>query len=111
MTLQEVHPREWPGNMPFGLERVLRSRRFLVQVYQPTAGAVRLSVCRTDVSGGQWLDDITWEDLQAVKAQAGFSAREAVEVFPPDSDLVNVANMRHLWVLPEGERLPFSWKA
>ena len=32
----------------------------------------------------------------------------AVEVFPADDQVVNVANMRHLWVLPEP--LPFAWE-
>lgn len=32
----------------------------------------------------------------------------AVEIYPAERDIVNVANMRHLWVLPE--RLPFGWR-
>ena len=31
-----------------------------------------------------------------------------MEVYPRTADLVNVANMRHLWVLPE--LLPFAWR-
>jgi hypothetical protein len=33
---------------------------------------------------------------------------DAVEVYPPAGDVVNVANMRHLWVLRD--RLPFAWR-
>lgn len=111
--LYVVEPAAWPPSMPFGVERVLRSRTFLVQVYQPhvPTGAIRLSVCRTELAadGARWKDDITWEELQRLKGEAGFADREAVEVFPPDTSIVNVANMRHLWVLPAGERMAFSW--
>lgn len=113
VTLTPVAPAQWPPSLPLGVERVLRSRTFLVQVYQPHAetGAVRLSVCRTELAtdGGAWKDGITWEELQTLKGEAGFGAHEAVEVYPPDTSVVNVANLRHLWVLPAGTRMRFSW--
>lgn len=34
----------------------------------------------------------------------------AVEVFPATRDLVDVANMYHLWVLPKSVQLPFTLK-
>src|SRR5574337_974504 len=74
---------------------------FLVQVFDEGSGMRRLSVNRTLVKpGGGWREDITWEDLQAIKRQSGMGDRYAVEVYPRDVDVVNVANMRHLWVLP-----------
>lgn len=33
---------------------------------------------------------------------------DAGEVFPAESDVVNVANMRHLWLLREPP--PFGWR-
>ena len=39
----------------------------------------------------------------------GCGARDAVEVYPADADVVNVANMRHLWLVA-GE-LAFKWKS
>ena len=90
--------------------RALRSRAHLVQVFAEADGVVRLSVQRTDIRpDGEWADGISWDDLQRLKAEAGYGDREAVEVYPPDADVVNVAAIRHLWVLPEGERVPFSW--
>jgi hypothetical protein len=47
--------------------------------------------------------------LQTVKDELGYAERDAVEVFPAQGDLVNVANMRHIWVLPY--RLPFIWRS
>ena len=100
--LAEVPVGEWPGHL-VGLStspaRVWRSRDFLVQLYTHE-GTPRLSVNRTSMGGnGRWLDGITWDQLQEVKRQAGFGDRWAVEVFPADESLVDVANCRHLWLL------------
>ena len=50
---------------------------------------------------------ITWDDLQAIKDHL-WPKRIAVEVYPPKDKIVNVADMRWLWVLPEGASLPFN---
>lgn len=55
------------------------------------------------------MDGITWDELQALKRQCGFGDRFAVEVYPADLDVVNVGNLRHLWVLQGA--LPFAWSA
>lgn len=54
----------------------------------------------------------SWADLQRIKNELVPDGREraAVEVFPPTAELVDQANMYHLWVLPLGFRLPFSLK-
>ncbi|OGT54680.1 MAG: hypothetical protein A3E01_10030 [Gammaproteobacteria bacterium RIFCSPHIGHO2_12_FULL_63_22] len=89
-------------------DEVWRSRDFLVQVFNEKAGVVRLSVIRTCHDGNQWADGITWDELQRLKMECGRGDKEAVEVFPRDRDVVNVSNIRHLWVLPEP--LPFVWR-
>lgn len=48
-----------------------------------------------------------WRDLQRIKNELVGPERLAVEVFPPESELVDSANMAHLWVYPEGYALPF----
>lgn len=53
-------------------------------------------------------DGITWDDLMGVKRDCGYGDRWAVEVFPPDSHVVNVANMRHLWLLPGAPT--YAWR-
>lgn len=107
--------REWPReDWPIQnakVARCWRSRGFLVQGYTEAAPVViRLSILRTalDQRGG-WQQDISWDDLQRLKREAGYGDHEAVEVFPPDRDVVNVANIRHLWILPAGH-LPFAWR-
>lgn len=47
----------------------------------------------------------TWDVLQAIKNDAVGENRYAIEVFPDTASLVYSANMRHLWVFPEGERI------
>lgn len=81
--------------------RALRNRDWLIQFFDDN-GIIRLSICRAklDPTGTRWADGITWDELQWLKAEAGFADSWAVEVFPPDDQVVNVANMRHLWVLP-----------
>jgi hypothetical protein len=46
--------------------------------------------------------------LQDIRNAVGFSERDAVEVFPAKNDTVNVANLRHLWIMPEP--LAFAWR-
>jgi hypothetical protein len=102
-VLQEVSRDQWPSNAPRGLLRVLRSRSYLVQVYAASEGSpdamLRLSVCRTSVVAGRWADGISWDDLQRLKREAGYGDAQAIEIYPPDSDVIDDANMRHLWIL------------
>jgi hypothetical protein len=108
--LKEWPREEWP--VPNDrISRVWRSRGFLVQGYaEPAPVVIRLSVLRAALdSGGGWQQDITWEELQRLKREAGYGDFEAVEVFPRECDVVNVANIRHLWILPGGF-LPFVWR-
>jgi hypothetical protein len=103
---------EWPQRAPRNLVLVWRSRSHLVQVFSEGLPGVlvRLSVNRTGITpAGGWVQDIPWEDMQRLKSEAGYGDFDAVEVFPRDADVVNVANMRHLWVLVD--RLPYAWRS
>lgn len=108
ITLMSVPRDQWPDPLA-PQRRVLRSREFLVQEFDAPAPAfVRLSVNRTAVNGDRWEDGISWDDLQRIKAECGYPMADAVEVYPAQGDEVNVANMRHLWVLRE--KLAFAWR-
>jgi hypothetical protein len=110
--LTEIPRWEWPAAAPPDPKRmrIFQSRDLLVQEFFEGDQIVRLSVNVVRLRGdGRWEDGITWDRLQAVKDALGYAERDAVEVFPAQRDLVNVANMRHLWVLPY--RLPFAWRA
>lgn len=91
---------EWKGKAPASVLEVWRSADYLVQVYDEIRkGVERISVCRTNHTGESWSDGITWDDLQRLKAECGRGDRWAVEIYPADGEVVNVANMRHLWLL------------
>lgn len=86
-----------PDNKPFA---VWRSRNYLVQGFHEAGGITRLSVNKTAMRpDGQWEDGLTWDDLQDIKRQIGLGDYQAIEIYPKDRDIVNDANMRHLWIL------------
>lgn len=89
--------------------RVFRSREFLVQVHEEPDDVIRLSINRSALeSDGNWKEGISWDELQRIKNECGYADRMAIEIFPPQAEVVNVANIRHLWVLPTP--LPFMWR-
>jgi hypothetical protein len=103
--LSIVPRHEWPDTNGQQPAQVWVNKKYLVQLYEVInvqfPGLLRLSICRTTQNGqGRWLDGLTWDDLHAIKAEVGFQDWYAVEVYPKQGDVVNVANMRHLWLLP-----------
>lgn len=49
---------------------------------------------------------ITWDELQALKNEHFGPQAAAIEVYPPDSHVVNSLPMRHLWRLGAGDYWP-----
>lgn len=79
-----------------------RSKSFVAALWIQDDGALRLSVNRTRLNDrGTFVDGITWDELMAVKRGVGYGDTWAVEVYPPDAEVVNVSNMRHLFLLDE----------
>jgi len=112
VSADEVSKVEVLGKKPMV---VWKSRHFLVQLIQDVIFEgtpeeqeyLRLTVSRAELlNDGNWKDGITFDELMAIKAQCGFGEQWAVEVFPPDEELVNVGNMRHLWLVT---RPVFAW--
>jgi hypothetical protein len=87
--------------------RAWRSRRFVAMLFEEGGNRpTRLTVHRT------WLDDrgrfeggITWDELMAVKRECGFGSLDALEFYPADDVVVDVQNMRHLWLVST----PHQW--
>ena len=50
-----------------------------------------------------------WREFQKIKNELCGPEREAMEVYPAESRLVDGANQFHLWVLPEGCSVPCGW--
>lgn len=55
-------------------------------------------------SGGE----ISWADKQQIKDELFGKSRTAIEVFPSESRLVDVADVYHLWVFDKNFKLPFG---
>ena len=106
-SMSEIPQNQWPSDPDPTRAKVWRSNKFLAQLFLEVC-VDRLSICRTELNNqGGWKDGISWEELQLIKSQCGFGHLDAVEIYPPDADVVNVANMRHLWLLSIA--LPFGW--
>lgn len=108
-------PRDtWPCNLA-NLCRVLRSRDYLVQIYRVHEAGRQLAVYRmsvnstsVDAAANRWTNSrLDWDTLQRLKREAGYGDMWAVEVFPPDQEVINVSNMRHLWLL--AEKPAYAW--
>ena len=50
----------------------------------------------------------TWSEKQQIKNELFGENRVAVEVYPPQDRLVDVADVYHLWVFDKKYRLPFG---
>ncbi|MGK3116687.1 DUF7694 domain-containing protein [Candidatus Pantoea formicae] len=109
-TFASIPESRWPA-MQHDPKRsnVWLSSYFLVQEFREEDGVIRLTI-NTTITGksGRWKDGVTWDALQDIKNAVGYSDRDALEVYPRQRDVVNVANMRHLWILPEP--LAFAWR-
>ena len=80
---------------------VMISRKYLVQIFNEQNGTIRISCNRTSLDQfGNWEENLSWDELMEIKRQAGYGDRYAVEVLPGDADIVNVANLRHIWIMP-----------
>lgn len=106
-VLTEIPRARWPKDYRMSPEaptKAYESREFLAQLYDAGARegrtALRLSVCRVTLKDdGRWEEGLSWDELMQAKRECGFGDWYALEVYPQDREIVNVANMRHLWLL------------
>lgn len=55
--------------------------------------------------------NITWEEKQRVKNQIFGTDSFAVEIFPPECQLIDVVNAYHLWVVESTTTCPIGWNS
>lgn len=99
-----------------------RERGVVVQVWDdatpgcigtPWEGTLRVSIKHTRAKSIErimargYALPITWDDMQAIKDHF-WPERIGIEIFPPHDSIVDVADMRWMWVLPKGAVLPFN---
>lgn len=98
-------PRDFP-HTPKGLIRACLNSTYSVQFFQHQTewGLVdHLMIRRHDEQPIR-----SWSDMQAIKDDLMGPERVGVEVYPAAADLVDSANLYHLWILPVGMVLPFG---
>lgn len=106
----DVPESEWPpkNSREIGRYKVFVNDTFLVQLFNGGNDIIRMTISYTEKdSNGQWKDGITWDELQSVKTAIGFGDTFGVEAYPEIINVVNVANMRHIFLLPE--RPDWAW--
>lgn len=94
------------AKVPEGLVRFVKNNRYSVQFFHHETewGQVeQLVVRRHDQKPVH-----SWVDMQRIKDELAGCDRVAIEVFPTQEQLVDQANVYHLWVLPEGFQFPFG---
>lgn len=50
-----------------------------------------------------------WREFQDIKNQLAGPECEAIEIYPAESRLIDVANKYHLWCFLDGRLLPLGW--
>lgn len=88
------------------LQSFWKNNIYSVQIYRRATKrgvALQLVVRRHDEEEIQG-----WDDLQRVKNELAGPDRVAVEIYPPQHELMDQAPLRHLFVLPVGEAAPFT---
>lgn len=50
-----------------------------------------------------------WRHMQQMKNELCGDERYGLEIYPPESVLVDSSNQYHLWVLPEGVEMPLGY--
>lgn len=92
-----------------GMRAAFRNAVYSVQVYAKASAWGEIEhamVRRHDAAPVR-----QWTHMQRIKTEIFGAERTAVEVYPAESELVDDANLYHLWVLPEGVQLPFGLRA
>lgn len=97
----------FPEPVDFGhvgvFSKIHRNKVFSVLDRMDFSGARHLAI--SSLSGIR----PTWPEAQRIKTEIAGAEATAVEVYPPESEVVDQADMYHLWVMPG--RLPFSLKS
>jgi hypothetical protein len=68
----------------------------VLETKAPWGWARHLKIRRDDGKDG-----ISWDELQAIKDEHLGPEACAVEFYPPATNVVNEANIRHLWECPD----------
>jgi hypothetical protein len=91
-------------------QRAVKCEAFGNRLYDGVAltfedGSMHLSFKRKDRAAVR-----DWRHVQAIKNEVAGPDREAIEIYPPENNLVDASNEYHLWVLPPGMQSPLGFE-
>lgn len=86
---------------PKGLKKLYKNNIYTVQVIEKD-GMTRALIRRNDET-----TKVSWKDKQRIKNELFGEEVTAIEVFPPQSRLVDEANIYWLWILPADSKYSF----
>lgn len=107
MALIPENQKHMYAKLPIG-GGIMMNSRYIVHMYEhftPLGMVIQLSIARNDK---KTIKD--WRDMQRIKNELVGPDREAVELYPSESRLVDTSNQYHLWVLPKGMIFPFGFE-
>lgn len=87
-----------------GTEEVYINNKYTIDLRHLEHGWTHLSI---KANNKQAIHD--WRDFQTIKNELCGKEREAIELYPAESRLVDSSNQYHVWVMPKGEQFPFGW--
>lgn len=97
------HKNGWVGELNLALVDKNKNYCVMIRKVQTSWGEIEHACIRNTAS-----TDIPWSEKQKIKNEIFGENATAIEVFPSEKNLVDEANMYHLWVLPNDFKLPFS---
>lgn len=102
-TYPDLYAKDW---MEFqsGKQSMWRNNRYTVIQKDLDDGMTWLSIRHNDRKAIR-----DWRHFQRIKNELCGPEREGIELYPAESRLVDEANQYHLWVLPEGMRVPVGF--
>lgn len=108
-----IERNETPKNLGFGngwcaaLDRAWSNGRYAVMSRELSTNLGRITHAFIRNAAGR---DISWKDKQEIKNKIFGKEALAIEVFPPESQLVDEVNAYHLWILHDLHDWPFNLK-
>lgn len=106
----EIVPENDP-NLPYSshpqdIEHIYRSKKYTVILWKQGIDHTLLLGQKFSISRNEWdskdrryKDGLTWDEIMDIKREMGFGERTAIEYYPADSEVVNLANMRHIFLI------------
>lgn len=86
------------------IEAIYTDGEFIVEVHStenPVPFKCRLMIKRCDKAPIR-----SWRQLQDTKNEIAGVDASAIEIYPPESEVTDTANIYHLWVLADGYSVP-----